>query len=214
MAYVDAFGNMLRVTIATQMVDAQTEENNFGFVCTSNSGGGDTRAALGAFVLAAFNSAILPTIKADAGTYGFKVSQVGPKPPPLPVTAVSASSGTAASGVTLPTQSRPVISWQTLSAGKGYRGRNYLPTPTSLFITTGLIPTSGYLTQANALVASLLGGLTSGGTTWALALLHKPKPPTTLVWTASLITAGKARAAFGTQRRSGNYGRPNYNPPW
>lgn len=211
MPYADAPGQLVRVTIAFQMPDSQIEECNMGFICSAG-GGGDSRLALGDQVYSAFATNWIPIMSALTSGFGYKVSTVGTHPPPLAKTAVGMIAGGVGSTPPAPTQARPVLSWGTAMGGKGYRGRLFLPTPSVNACTAGGFILAGVVAAGQALGTQLLAPITVGGTTWNISLIHRHKGPP-ITFTSDPIISATMRNAFGTQRKSGNYGRVN-SAPW
>lgn len=125
----------------------------------------------------------------------------------------NANAGAGTAGVTLaPTQTRGLITFQGVSAGPRNRGRIYIPFPASVFLNPDGSPTTGYITLLgnlrNAYAAShtIVG---AGGTTTIIpAILHRPYA----VGNYTTVFATYVRTKWGTQRRSGMYGRPNIPP--
>ena len=210
MAYVDAPGTIARVTVAWQMPDTHIQENNVCYVCTAG-GGGDTRFALGTAVNAAFTGSYLAVMSSLTSNYGFKVSILNVKPPPRASTSAFTQAGLVGSTPPLATQTRPVLTWLTASGGRGFRGRLYFPTPASTLITSAAVPDPTVVAAMGTVATALAAISAVGGSTWALALAHRVAgPPVT--WTSTLITNATPRALYGTQRKSGNYGRVNASP--
>ena len=115
-------------------------------------------------------------------------------------------------GNSIPTQVRGLISYQGNAAGPRNRGRQYIPFPSVTALTaSGLVSTtySTSLTNLRAVlsVTRIFIGAT-GNTTVFPVVAHRPFLPSN--W--STVTQMFARTKFGTQRKSGAYGRPNTAP--
>jgi hypothetical protein len=209
MAYTDTPGDILRVTIAALYPDTQVQEVNHNFVCGS-SGGGDSRTALGAAVLGVYVTNYAPVMSSVSSLYGYKVALVNRPPPPFPKALVSSTPG-ALTVLVMPTQVRPILGWQTAQAGRGFRGRNFLFTPADTMMGSTGYPNTTMNTATAAVGAAIGAGFSVGGSAWAPVVAHRHKgPPVT--WTFTLVANGFNPAKFGTQRKSGNYGRVNSNP--
>ena len=116
------------------------------------------------------------------------------------------------SGFELPTQVRGLISWKTALAGRAYRGRSYLPTPTVTFNTVDGGPTSTCLTAWAGFATFLQAPVVTGGSTWVPGIYHRV--PTAVISSIfDQFTGATVSSFFATQRRSGRFGRPN-NPPF
>jgi hypothetical protein len=206
---IDVVGKIVRVTIASIMPDTQVQENNINYICTV-SGGTDTRAALGNAVQTLFNTNWLPLMSNVSSIYGNRVGTIFPRPPEIAIETVNQVNG-AVGGVTMPTQSRAVLGFVTALAGPRYRGRLYLPTVDSGKMTTTSYPAAAVITASGVLGTALIAPIVSGGSTWQPVILHKTLPPT-VVYTTTPITGRVSVRFYGTQRRSGNYGRTNPLP--
>lgn len=133
---------------------------------------------------------------------------------PLPVTQESnVNTGAGTGGATLlATQVRGIIKRLTSFAGPRYRGRLFLPFPTTTFSNTNGTPTGAYLTATANLVTALepAAGITVTGGGGSVTLLP-------VIWHRKhggydYITGHETEAYFATQRKSGNFGRPNLIP--
>lgn len=214
MARIDVVGDIARVTLALMYPDSQIEENNICFKA-GTVGGSDTRASLGAAVYGQWKASFLLTVSPTTVMHGWKVSILNALPPPAPVFAAPGDVGTG-SEYNVPTQTRPILSWQTAQAGRAFRGRLFLPTPTIDFVSAPGFPTAAYLAIANAFGSAVLPNVGVSGTTWTPVIAHRRVisvgPPKVISWTSDAIIARIARGEFGTQRKSGNYGRTNTEP--
>ena len=129
---------------------------------------------------------------------------------PVEFVSVFSSTGSgpgSATGADLPTQVTGVITKQTVQAGRKYRGRIYPPFP-----ATGLADGHGGLNATGIGLLTTLGNLwesyppralASLGVELRLCLIH------TSDGSFTDIVKMFARSKFGTQRRRGQYGRPN-----
>ncbi len=216
----DFTGEIARVTFAVLYPDAQVEECNVNYAVTAATGSQDSRAALGAALNTIWATYCAATLNATSTYYGYKVSIQNSTPPPAPVEVVLNTAGVLTGGP-VPSQARPLISWQTLSAGRKYRGRNFLFTPDYSMVkaTNGLPATALLAAMATLGVSSLspqafIGG--GGTTTWNLCIAHRPKKPVPPAlpgpWTYTQCTTYIARPEFATQWKSGSTGRQNAAP--
>lgn len=135
-------------------------------------------------------------------------------PPNLPTINVYASTdhpGTA--GTTpLPSQTCGIYTLQTPFAGRKYRGRSYIPFPDYADSLMGAIPipTGAYFGKV-ADIATVCSGseiVTTGGgaTTIEWGVWHRA------TGTITLNTDFRVTQKWATQRRRGNFGRPNAAP--
>jgi hypothetical protein len=119
--------------------------------------------------------------------------------------------------VPLPTQTCGLLTGQTAITGRAYRGRAYLPFPATASMTAAgtATPTAGYL--VNMIVMGTLYYTpvtpTVGVTAVQLVpvLVHR-KNKAGLTPAPTTIIGYRINTAWATQRRRGNYGRPNPLP--
>lgn len=215
MPYSDAIGTILRITGAVQAPGSQIQECDFNFVCTVATGTLDTRSDLLGSVATIWGAYCTATLNQIFTNYGTKASVIYPLPPPAPELNVVSTVGVLMGGP-LPTQARPLISWQTANAGRKYRGRNYLPTPdNSLHNPATDAPAAGLLTAMDtfgvAMVNTFSYTIGAKTTTWDLCVAHRSK---TLprVYTFDLVTGHISRRVYATQWKSGGTGRINTIP--
>lgn len=211
MPYVDTVGDVIVCSMAVITGNPQLQEVRIFYQCVS-SGGGDSRALINTNLDAACNTNWVPFLKATDVYFGSRVGfpKGGPAfaPTVTRVNIVGASSSNK-----FPEQCRGLITWRTGSSGVRYRGRSYLPTPTIAYGSTGGHFSSGYVTLMSAWATALIANQNVGGSVWIRVLKHFPSPksPTPV---PTPITAFEASTLVATQRRSGDRGRPNANPPW
>lgn len=207
----DIVGDLVRITVATTYpTEPQVQENNITFKC-SISGGTDTRTALGANVFALYTGGYSIIQSSGCNIYGWKAAYLNRAPAPSALTGGTSTPGGAGSNW-LPTQLRPLLRWGTGFAGRKYRGRLYLPTPSSTGITTGGVPSGAVVTQMANLGTGLVAPFSSAGSTWIPVIAHRPTGGG--AWDSTPITGYTAVSVFATQRKSGILGRPNPGPPW
>jgi len=100
-----------------------------------------------------------------------------------------------------------VITKMTEKGGRAYRGRVYVPFPSKAAEDTDATPTDAYLEAIQNLYDGLLSQLTiaapSGTAVLKCILLHRESD------TYDDVTSIRYNDKFGTQRRRGDYGRPN-----
>lgn len=109
----------------------------------------------------------------------------------------------------LPTQVSGIVTFQTAMAGRAYRGRFYMPFPpntASDSISLGE-PSAAYLTDLSALMDAIAVPLTSGTLPDQASLV--PIVYHTSLNTFDDIISHRVNAKWATQRRRGDYGRPN-----
>jgi hypothetical protein len=205
-----AIGDVYRCVLVTRNATQEGITTHYFIVLTSSAPG-----ILQADVAKGIDSTLNAAMKAlmyNGATYdGASAQKVVPPLGLLPsIWAASAGPGTAGA-TALPTQTAGVITWQSVFAGRGNRGRSYIPFPASADDTGDGTPTAGYVTRLLAYKTALLAGftVTDGLATETLGPIvwHKktglPGPT---------IFSARANARWGTQRRRGGYGRVNVPP--
>jgi hypothetical protein len=148
----------------------------------------------------------LPTQASILGTRVTKLT--GPAPRPIAGVATSTAIGTL-TGPPVPTQSTGIISCQTALAGRGYRGRIFLPFVAPAFIGTDGLPTAAYKSIVGTYGDYLYGSPTTlipaagGSITLHPVLWHKATAGSTP------IIGRQVRSYWGTMRKRGDLGRTN-----
>lgn len=158
----------------------------------------------------ALSSFYKPLMHASATYKGFLVQRIWLTPVTTAVEA-TANAGIGTAGADpLPSQVTGVLSWYTDVAGRKGRGRIYPPFLAAASVDTDDTPVAGYVTALDNLATAYraLGVITVSGRTGVIV---------PIIWhrTTHLsndITQQKAHKKYGTQRRRGNYGRPNLSP--
>lgn len=190
----------------------QLSINLYYYQMQAKSGGAFTTddAALGLDNLA--SAVYPPAISANAQYYGVQVRKWNVGPPDLPVRSIANTQAGQLTGDTLPDQVCGIITKQTAFAGKGYRGRVYIPFPSTTMADTDDTPLAAYLSKLNDISNNLLKGSTITGalaSMFAAPILWKPHG-----LSFAYITTLRSNKKWATQRRRGNYGRINELPPW
>jgi hypothetical protein len=209
-AYTDHVGDIMKVTAAFTYPNGQVEEFGIHYQCAA-AGTGDTRSALTAYMDSGVGVYLVPTFPATVLYYGSECSTIKALAAYGPVVSYQNTPGTGGAGFP-PTQVRGLISWKTQYAGRAYRGRTYLPTPSIANVTTMGKPQPALLTTYSGLATYLQGTVTSGGTSWIPGIYHRI-PTAGISSIFDRFTAALVGSGFATQRRSGDYGRVN-GPPF
>jgi hypothetical protein len=112
----------------------------------------------------------------------------------------------------LPTQVRGMLKRTTATVGRKGRGRLYLPFPdaSSLAATPGFLPGGAYLVSVTNLANATEGAITL--TVGALSIGCTSVITGKTLATPLKVTNWVAEKAWGTQRRSGSFGRQNPYP--
>lgn len=210
MPYVDTVGDVIRATSAVITPTQQVQEWGIHYQC-SFSGGGDSRNGVASQWNTQFTSQLLAHLDPVANYWGSRISLVKSITPFQPFLSTVNVAGTSA-GTTLPTQVRPLVSLKTAKAGPAYRGRVYIPTPTTLDLAVTGHPSAAYLTALAAYIGALVAPFSTGGSTWVPGIYHRT-PTGPISSTIDPLTTTVVSNLWATQRRSGDYGRLN-PPPW
>jgi len=124
----------------------------------------------------------------------------------------NAGAGTAGA-IALPRQTCGLVGYSTGLAGVRFRGRMYIPFPSSTSDLGDGHPTGGYslnIFNISQIYFGFNGPITPTGPTWLPALIHAPgKSPVPL---PTLITGTYSSGNWATQRRRGSFGRQNAIP--
>lgn len=205
-------GDIMLATLACFNTN-QVGLNNTHWLALSHTGVGADDEDLALYL----DTTLAPMYKlylgAQASWYGVRVQKQLPLP--KPVAAISAGfigPGTG-SAATLPGQAAAVMTKRTLLAGRAYRGRIYLPfAAQAMNNATTNKPEPAAMALFNAIGTALAGNITVGTvpnqTVLQPVLFHRRTGTTTPL--QEMTAAG----AWGTQKRRGNYGRPNVYPPF
>lgn len=209
MPYQDAVGDIMRVTIACNYPNGQVQEVNLHYYC-SVAGFGDSLPSLAAYADSGMQAHYLQTMSSQCHYYGTRVSVVEALAKWQPVAVYSDAPGTS-SLPALPTQVRPLVSWQTEFSGPKYRGRSYMFTPASDMMDSTGKPSVSFLTKLGDWANYMGLNVNVGTTVWIPGLWHRvviPKPKVPF----SPFTRHEVSARWATQRRAGDYGRANLPP--
>jgi len=209
MAIALAVNNIVQTRMYCTL-DNQVSINSLFFLVNSIGTPAATDADVATFMDTAVGAAIKAMLPTASEYRGFQAQIVWPNPRrPAQTGNAGAGAGTVASDP-LPTQVTGLVFLTSNIAGPGGRGRIYLPFPTESQNDASGLPTAGYQTLAGAVITAWFGAsaIAEGGRTANLVpVLYKRSAHTT----TQLITGG-VRAKWATQRRRGDYGRPNISP--
>lgn len=209
MAYVDRLGDVWRATMAMTTPSGQVQEMNLNYEITVQ-GAGDSRAALLAQIDTNITTFVRTYMSNTCHYYGSRLSAVRTAFPYAPVITTPNLVGLIAEHM-LPSQTRPIIKLYTELVGRKYRGRLFMFTPVASQTSTNETPEPAMMSSYKSFVDSQLGGVIVGGTTWTASIWHRPHPPAPPL-DPTPVTRSSSSGRWGTQRRSGDYGRLNSNP--
>lgn len=166
-------------------------------------------------VLTSWDVSFAPLYKAlmttDSTYRGTTVQRVRPAPTTMMATKTNLAGAGTVAAPPLPRQVSGIITKRTDFAGKGFRGRVYVPFPgeDSSSGATGT-PVAGYVTNLAALALSIETPKAAGGggnSCNSRVVLFKSVSGQTYD-----VTSCIARSIWATQRRRGSYGKANVSP--
>jgi len=194
----------------------QVSVNTHFFKVITNGGGFDAQEAIDSITAAArpLYRALIPGGATFLGGEGTNLTIV-----PTPFKNQSSQPGAGlATGISLPTQVCGIYTKHTEVAGPSGRGRTYVPFPSddALGAVAGSdIPTAAYQLKVfnlsgnfSGTVAYLTATLIAFQVQWGL--YREPPTPAPPVFTPIISTV--AHRLWATQKRRGDYGRPNVSP--
>lgn len=168
-------------------------------------------------IAAAFDAGFAGVYKtlmhAQATYYGVRVQKIEPQPVLFPAVSANNSGIGTAGAAGLPSQNSGLVTFRTPYAGRSFRGRLYMPFPAEQdnVDATGR-PTNGYITNLNALAnfyrTPLVAQLAGNSVTLELGVRGRSIP------SFIVVNAHVVRPFWATQRRRGDFGRPNVIPPF
>jgi len=205
-----AVGDLLQVKVYCRLRD-QEGINSLHFRVQAIAGTATTTNIIGLKIDNELRAAYPDVLADDASYQGVGIRRISP----LPITseefctlgAVSGNAGT----LELPLQVSGVITFKTGLAGPSKRGRAYIPFPSTTDVDTDGSPKQTYADRLTAIWSSLIGGYVagSGGNTATVQLIIYHRIDGT--WT-NVNSGGGGNKKWGTQRRRGDYGKPNVSP--
>lgn len=153
-----------------------------------------------------------PAITGAARYRGVGVTLILPPPATAEITNTVLDGAGTAGVMAAPTQTSGIITIKDGLAGRAHRGRIYIPFPDQISVS----PTGGNTLAYEASLNTLLGafganqtcGVGGNTTTLQLGIFHRLPVPGNATVVTFLTTPDK----FATQRRRGEYGRPNVLP--
>jgi hypothetical protein len=208
-----ALGDILEVKIFTYSAPLQQVGINIThYACTNVLGGSSTDAAAALAIdpiVAPLYKAVLPQ---TCTYYGIQVTKIWPLPRLL-AQGVNGSQGAGTRALlTAPGQLSLVATKNTGLAGRSKRGRLYVSFPGQTDIDVTAQATVAYQVKCQQLVNGIIA-------TYVLGNLINGATIVPVLWNRTTHAAqgllnGTVHLNFGTQRRRGEYGRPNAIPPF
>jgi hypothetical protein len=216
--YSPVLNDVLEMRIWTTQVE-QTAVNTVRYIVTGVGGGGLTNQQIATYMDGAIAPFYKPILCNNATYRGVGISRVVPTPRTV-VSYSAASTGIGTGGATnLARQTTMLISTVTAFAGPHYRGRFYTAFPPAQFqLPTADAPTVAALVALSSLAITVFqfpNSLIVGGASiqlWPLVFQARKKGPPIVPPSWNLVTNVFVRQFWATQKRRGDYGRPNQSP--
>lgn len=191
--------------------DDQIGVNVLHYRVVSNALPEPTKQEVANFLDAAFAPVYKPLLTSSAFYRGLGVQKIFPLPVEVESFSVANLGAGTVAGDELPKQVSGLLSYRTSFAGAGFRGRSYIPFAGESDNAAPGQPTGGYITRMVALgsvinSALLIIGGGGGSVTLQLVVFRRGDN------TSTLVVAGLVRPFWATQRRRGDFGRPNTPP--
>jgi hypothetical protein len=195
----------------------QVAINTRYFIPTLNSGAAVTEQQLITAMDIVHAAAYKPAMHNLAQYIGSDIQniQVGP-PYPIQI-AASANTGNGTGGADpLPQQVSGIYTVTTDKTGRGFRGRAYIPFPSTAFVTIATPPlmSAAYQALLTSIANEFVGSVTIGvaGSSYDLNWCIRHSAPPALRGTTEETVSFKVGSNFATQRRRGDFGRTNTVP--
>lgn len=190
---------------------AQIGINVLHYRCSATAGTSTTDLSFATALEAAVADAYRDLLVNDARFRGVGVKRLFPTPPTIEITSTVLADNGLVDGVPLPKQTCGIITKQTASAGRAFRGRVYVPFPGDIDNTGEGAPINTYVARLTALAGILEGSLlvgTAPNTAQMQPIIyHRGGLAPTDVFNCF------GRPRWGTQRRRGDYGPTNAITP-
>jgi hypothetical protein len=171
--------------------------------CNADTTGIGDAAIAGTFE-ALWAPLVLPCMTSQAIWLGVNIQQIWPS---LGVPARSqALLGPGTDGaLPMSKQTTGLVTKLTNLGGRAYRGRMYIPFPSTSSTTADAVPSAGYLTKLQAIgYAVFAPAVYDGSHNFTPVLFHKAFPAL-----STTIVQARVGTAWATQRRRGDYGKLN-----
>lgn len=203
----------LNDVIKAQIVCQDFEQVSINSVYYKVTGIGSPAATLADFCRN-FSAAVAPVVKPLISNTAVFMEVVGQVVNPLPLMARVVDSGDLGDGtggaIGMARQASGLLSFYTDQAGPGFRGRIYVPFPSTSAARLYGLCTTAYTDDLNALGDAMrdLIAVSSGGRTATIEMGLWKRAGN--IFTP--ITKTEGRGVFATQKKRGSYGRANTVP--
>jgi len=197
-------------TTADPMLIRWSDQNNpYAWTPNITNQAGSVRLSHGSEIITAIQSPWAACLSVSAAFAGIGLDKLSTFPVPARVYASEFEDGTVA-GDPLPSQCAGLISWRTALAGKRNRGRTYMPFPAEADNAVTEFPSADYQARLQTL-ASTLENITLLNTE-AGDIFLRMQVNSVAGNTFTDVDGYLIRAKWATQRRRGQFGRPNALP--
>ncbi len=213
MAYALAVGDVLEVKLfCTAPAINQVSVNILYYQVQSVAIASATNVEAASWLSTAFSAPMKAILNNNANYFGLTLTRVLPLPRTTQLGVTDGAGAGSRSGDLAPAQLSMVLTKRSTKAGRQFRGRFYIPFPSQSDIETTRLPKAAYVADADTLGATLaatqvvVGG---GGDATLIPVIYSK-----VGGTFTTIANSTGAAKFGTQRRRGEFGRPNAIPPF
>lgn len=199
--------DVIQVKVLTRLGN-QAGLNILHYRVRAMAGTGPTEMAVAERFAVLISPVILPLLTQTAAFQGINVKTVFQTPTVGATTADGAGFGTGGASP-LPGQVTGILTKQTLFAGRGNRGRVYVPFPSEEDNTAANLPSIGYQAALANYADNLNNVITIGtapNTITVEPIVFRRLDPAT----SKVVENLRVNIAWATQRSRGNYGRPNF----
>jgi len=142
---------------------------------------------------------LIALLSAQAAYTATIINRILPLPPTAPALSNALTAAGAVAGDAAPSQAAGIFTKQTAFAGRGFRGRTYVPFPAEADNDVMSVPIAGYVTRLGVLATAHANGLvvTSGAASesWIPIVFHKA------TGTYETVMSVVPRSHWATQRR-------------
>lgn len=186
-------------------------------VTNIGAGGPVTEAELVAELQSLMSTLYVPAMCSNAQYVGTDIQNVtGGAPFPLQIAGPAINENGTAAPPALPAQVSGVVGLVTALTGPAHRGRLYIPFPSSVAVAA--VPTPSPTAAYEALLAAIADQITGtvvvvvGAVNVTLEYQLGRWGHLSRTYTFQPTIGLRSTGKFGTQKRRGNYGRPNVTP--
>jgi len=210
-------GTKIRMVVYTRLALAGQVGINVHFAECINITGVPTFEDQVAGMASTMGNLYVPLLTQNAKFRGVTMQDWTSAPPMIDPT-VSPLLDVAGTGgaIPLPTDKCGAVTWKTFGSGRRYRGRSYIPFPSTDDMDGDASVKNSYLLKLATLIAGFVPNWISlnvpnaSGATWKKVIPHVRTPPLL----STDVTTGKARDYWNEQHRRGSHGALNPVDPW